>query len=86
MLILDFKLEGRDGVVWNDHVRNCVPCRLPNVDETMNSSLAIVRAGLRCMLCGSAGQAARMLVSDMCSRGWHMLCLTPPINVVPARR
>ncbi|BBN02223.1 hypothetical protein Mp_2g13720 [Marchantia polymorpha subsp. ruderalis] len=79
-------LEGRDGVVWKDHVRNCAPCHLPNVDGTMDPSLAIVRAGLRCMLCGSAGQAARMLVCDRCSRGWHMSCLTPPINVIPAGR
>ncbi|PTQ36949.1 hypothetical protein MARPO_0060s0038 [Marchantia polymorpha] len=79
-------LEGRDGVVWKDHVRNCAPCHLPNVDGTMDSSLAVVRAGLRCMLCGSAGQAACMLVCDRCSRGWHMLCLTPPIYVIPAGR
>ncbi|PTQ31301.1 hypothetical protein MARPO_0113s0035, partial [Marchantia polymorpha] len=79
-------LEGRDGVVWKDHVRNCAPCHLPNVDGTMDPSLAIVRASLRCMLCGSAGQAARMLVCDRCSRGWHMSCLTPPIDVIPAGR
>ncbi|BBN02913.1 hypothetical protein Mp_2g19240 [Marchantia polymorpha subsp. ruderalis] len=79
-------LEGRDGVVWKDHVRNCAPCHLPNVDGTMNPILAIVCAGLRCMLCGSAGQAARMLVCDRCSRGWHMSCLTPPIDVIPAGR
>ncbi|BBN09865.1 hypothetical protein Mp_4g23350 [Marchantia polymorpha subsp. ruderalis] len=79
-------LEGRDDVVWKDHVRNCAPCHLPNVDGTMDPSLAIVRAGLRCMLCGSVGQAARMLVCDRCSRGWHMSCLTPPIYVIPAGR
>ncbi|BBN08003.1 hypothetical protein Mp_4g07990 [Marchantia polymorpha subsp. ruderalis] len=79
-------LEGRDGVVWKDHVRNCAPCHLPNVDGTMDPSLAIVRASLRCMLCGSAVQAARMLVCDRCSRGWHMSCLTPPIDVIPAGR
>ncbi|BBN03070.1 hypothetical protein Mp_2g20450 [Marchantia polymorpha subsp. ruderalis] len=78
--------ESRDGIVWKDHVRNCAPCHLPNVDGTMDPSLAIVRACLRCMLCESAGQAARMLVCDRCSRRWHMLCLTPPIDVIPARR
>jgi hypothetical protein len=29
-------LEGRDGVVWKDHVHNCVPCHLPNVDGTID--------------------------------------------------
>jgi hypothetical protein len=36
-------LEGRDGVVWKDHVRNCAPCHLPNVDGTVDRSLAMVR-------------------------------------------
>ncbi len=64
-------LEGRDGVVWKDHVRNCAPCHLPNVDGIVDPSLAVVRADLRCMLCGSKGGAAHMLVCDGCSRGWY---------------
>jgi hypothetical protein len=40
-------LEGHDGVVWKDHVRNCAPCHLPNVDGTIELSLAVVRAGLK---------------------------------------
>jgi hypothetical protein len=64
-------LEGRDGVVWKDHVRNCAPCHLPNVDGTVDPSLAVV-------------QAAHMLVCDRCSRGWHMACMIPPMDVVPA--
>jgi len=76
-------LEGHDGVVWKDHVCNCVPCHLPNVDGTVDPSLAVVWAGLRCMLCGSKGGAAHMLVCDRCSKGWHMACMTPPMDVVP---
>jgi len=49
-------LEGHDGVVWKDHVRNCAPCHLSNVDGTVDPSLAVVRAGLKCMLCGSKGE------------------------------
>jgi hypothetical protein len=79
-------LEGRDGVVWKDHVHNCVPCHLPNVDGTVDPSLAVVQAGLRCMLCGSKGGASHMLVCDRCSRGWHMACMTPPMDVVPIGR
>jgi len=79
-------LEGRDGVVWKDHVRNCAPCHLPNVDGTVDPSLAVVRANLRCMLCGSKGGATHMLVCDRCSRGWHMACMTPPMDVVPVGR
>ncbi len=53
-------LEGRDGVVWKDHVHNCAPCHLPNVDGTVDPSLAVVRVRLRCMLCGSKGGAAHV--------------------------
>jgi hypothetical protein len=79
-------LEARDGVVWKDHVRNCVPCHLPNVDGTVDPSLAVIHAGLRCMLCGSKSGATHMLVCDRCSRGWHMVCMTPPMDVIPAGR
>jgi hypothetical protein len=76
-------LEGRDGVIWKDHVRNCAPCHFPNVDGIVDPSLAMVRASLRCMLCGSRGGIAHMLVWDRCSKGWHMACMTPPMDVVP---
>ncbi len=59
-------LDGRDGVVWKDHVHNCAPCHLPNVDGTVDPNLAVVWAGLRCMLCGSRGGATHMLVCDRC--------------------
>jgi hypothetical protein len=81
-----FMLEGCDGVVWKDHVRNYVPCHLPNVDGTIDPSLAMVWTGLKCMLCGSRSGAAHMLVCDRCYRGWHMACMTPPTDVVPAGR
>jgi hypothetical protein len=79
-------LEGRDGVVWKDHVCNCAPCHLPNVDGIVDPSLVVVRADLRCMLCGSKGGAAHMLVCDRCSKGWYMACMTPPMDVVPVGR
>lgn len=76
-------LEGRDGMIWKDHVRNCASCHLPNVDGKVDPNLAVVPASLRCMLCGFARGAATMLVCDQCSRGWHMGCLTPPLEMVP---
>jgi hypothetical protein len=35
-------LECHDGVVWKDHVRNCAPCHLPNVDGIVDPSLAMI--------------------------------------------
>jgi hypothetical protein len=57
-------LEGRDGMVWKDHVCNCAPCHLPNVDDTIDPRLAVVPAGLKCMLCGLASGAPTMLVCE----------------------
>ncbi len=79
-------LEGCDGVVWKDHVRNCAPCHLPNVDGIVDPSLVVIQANLRCTLCESKSGAAHMLVCDKCSRGWHMVCMTPPMDVIPAGR
>jgi hypothetical protein len=64
-------------------VRNCAPCHLPNVDDTVDPSIAVVPAGLKCMLYGLASGAATMLVCDSCSRGWHMSCLMPPLECIP---
>ncbi len=76
-------LEGCDGMVWKDHVRNCAPCHLPNIDGTVDPTVAVVPAGLKCMLCGLASGAATMLVCNSCSRGWHMSCLRPLVEHIP---
>jgi hypothetical protein len=77
------ELEGRDGRVWKDHARNCAPCHLPHVDGTVDPSLSLIPAGLKCMLCGKAQGAATMILCDICSTGWHVNCLTPPLDQVP---
>ncbi|CAM6090591.1 unnamed protein product [Calypogeia fissa] len=79
-------LEGRDGMVWKDHVRNFAPYHLPNVDGTIDPSLAVICVGLKCMLCGSASGATTMLICDSCSRWWHMSCLTPPVDRIPPEK
>jgi hypothetical protein len=76
-------LEGRDGMDWKDHVQNCASCHLPNIDGTVDPTVAIVPARLKCMLCGLASGAATMLVCHSCSRGWHISCLQPPVEQIP---
>jgi rubredoxin len=72
-------LEGRDGKLWKDHTRNCAPCHLPNIDGTVHPGTSHIPVGLRCRLCGSAKHAATMVICDICSTGWHLECLTPPL-------
>jgi len=57
-------LEGQDGQTWKDHVRNCAPCHLPNVDDQIDPSLAMVHVGLLCMLCGQSSRTTIMLIFD----------------------
>jgi hypothetical protein len=39
-------LEGRDGQTWKDHVHNCAPCQIPNVNGQMDPFLVMVPIGL----------------------------------------
>ena len=80
------ELEGRDGRIWKDHSRNYVPCHLPNIDGNVDPNLSVIPASLNCMLCGRAQEAATMILCDICSTGWHMRCLTPPLDQIPTRR
>jgi hypothetical protein len=57
-------LEGRDGQTWKDHVRNCAPCPLPNVDDQIDPFLIIVLASLRCMLYEQTLGITIMLICD----------------------
>jgi hypothetical protein len=72
-------LEGLDGKFWKDHTHNCAPCQLPHIDGTVHPGTSHNFAGLRCRLCSSARRAATMVICDVCSIGWHLECLTPPL-------
>ncbi len=67
-----------DGRTWKDHVCNCAPCHLPNVNGQNDPSLAMIFASLQCMLCGQ--RASTMLICDKCSQGWHMGCFMPTME------
>ncbi|KAH9983093.1 hypothetical protein BJV74DRAFT_777774, partial [Russula compacta] len=36
-----------------------------------------------CEICEEKGDDARILFCDTCDRGWHMDCLTPPLQDSP---
>ncbi|CAG9863845.1 unnamed protein product [Phyllotreta striolata] len=36
-----------------------------------------------CEVCGLTNQEDRMLLCDNCDAGYHMFCLTPPLDVIP---
>jgi hypothetical protein len=79
-------LEGRDGKLWKDHTRNYAPCHLPHIDGTVHPSTSHIHVGLRYRLYSSAKCAAIMVICDICSTGWYLECLTPPLLEVPVEQ
>jgi len=77
------ELSGRCGTVVVKHPSACAPCHLPNIDPTVDTSLAVPIEDLPCSVCGDAGRASHMLLCDGCNSGWHIDCLTPPLSSIP---
>ncbi len=77
------RLIGSDGKVMDAHATNCAPCHLPDLDGTIDHTLARPTPDFPCILCNSAGQAHAMLLCDGCGLGFHIHCLQPPLPKVP---
>jgi hypothetical protein len=73
-------LEGADGATVQVRMEHCAPCHIPNLVTT---DLGIA-ADLACQVCGSASMADPMLLCDQCDKGYHMHCLSPPLERIPA--
>jgi hypothetical protein len=76
-------LIGRDGVEVKDYARNVTPCHLPHLEGAVDPTAAVIPAGLRCQECGDSRRPATMILCDVCSRGWHLSCLRPPLQQLP---
>ena len=73
-------LEGADGKQTKIHMDRCAPCNLPNLVTSEEG----VSADLECEICGSASMVDPMLICDGCDKGFHLHCLRPPLERVPA--
>jgi hypothetical protein len=76
-------LEGRDRKLIRDHVENCAPCHLPNLDIWQNLKLARGDVDHGCQVCHLTTGCSTMLLCDGCDEGWHMACLDPPLLATP---
>ena len=74
------ELEGADGQTVRVRMELCAPCRIPNLVTSSDG----VAADLECSICGSPSMADPMLLCDRCDRGYHIHCLTPPLEAVPS--
>ncbi|KAJ9511832.1 hypothetical protein QJQ45_004389 [Haematococcus lacustris] len=76
-------LMGKCGRVMAENVCNLAPCHLPDIDPTIDHTLARPAIDFPCSICKSPSEADNMLVCDGCGKGYHTFCLTPPMAAVP---
>jgi hypothetical protein len=64
------QLQGKCGVTMWNNVCNLAPCRLPDIDPTMDHSLAKPDQNLACEVCAFMDEEEFMLLCDGCGTGW----------------
>lgn len=77
-------LQGKCGRTVQQNVENLAPCFLPNIDPTIDATLAYVSSDHPCEVCRFVNRADKMLLCDNCNTGWHIDCLVPALPGVPA--
>jgi hypothetical protein len=76
-------LEGRDKKTVRDHVENCAPCHLPNLDIWQKPEVSAWGCRHSCQVCHQTTGGATMLLCDGCNNGWHRASLYPPLPATP---
>ena len=76
-------LQGKCGSTMPVHMSRCAPCHLPDIDPTVDTSLAKPPASLPCDVCGSPEDEQYMMLCDSCNHGWHTYCLNPKLEAIP---
>jgi hypothetical protein len=76
-------LQGKCGQTITFKAEHCTPCHLPDIDPTIDATLARPGRGLSCVKCSLPDREEVMLLCDYCGAAWHTTCLTPPLTSVP---
>ncbi|KAM3919327.1 PHD and RING finger domain-containing protein 1 isoform 2-T2 [Leptodactylus fuscus] len=53
------------------------------IQSKANENLAQEEDSTNCEICGRSDREDRLLLCDGCDAGYHMECLTPPLNAIP---
>jgi transposase InsO family protein len=77
-------LQGKCGRTVKRHMQLLAPCHLPDLDGTVDPTLERFDPDKRCEVCNLPDDAPHMLLCDWCNCGWHMQCLSPPVQQSPA--
>ena len=78
------ELQGADERVTKEHMKNCAPCFLPDLDGSMDPLAARITDATACHVCERADGEDTMLLCDACNAAFHMECLSPPLEEIPA--
>ena len=73
-------LQGRCGCSTVGNVINLAPCHLPNIDGTLDPTLARPAKDAACEVCNMPDDERLMMLCDACSTLWHCYCLPEPID------
>ena len=77
-------LQGRCGCTQVHNATNLAPCHMPNIDGTILPELTLYQKYKACEVCNNFDDEAKMVCCDVCNSGWHIYCLDPPLQRVPA--
>ena len=73
-------LQGRCGCSTVGNVINLAPCHLPNIDGTIDPTLARPAKDAACEVCNMPDDERLMMLCDACSTLWHCYCLPEPLD------
>jgi transposase InsO family protein len=68
-------LQGRCGTTFPEHGDNLAFCFLPNVDDTIDPTLAIPEEDFPCSICAQPKDPHCMALCDHCGKGYHDYCI-----------
>lgn len=79
-------LQGRDGATVTRQVEQLAHCSVPISDHKIYPEKFWRIETVHCQICGSRKNAAKMLLCDICNKGFHTYCLAEPLSEVPQQK
>ena len=76
-------LQGNDGATVAHQVSKLAHCSVPVSDTRIYPETFIRTDQVLCQICGSKRGAPRMLLCDICNKGFHTFCIEVPLPGVP---
>ena len=76
-------LEGRDGMTVSHQTSQIARCSVPVADKRIYPEFYVSKDSMHCVLCGQRQGEGKMILCDLCNKGFHTTCVYPPLETVP---